>query len=232
MTIRLLVVDDDALVRAGIRLLLAGSSDIEVAGEADDGDRVVDAVRARSPHVVLMDVRMPRLDGVSALRELRARVEKPPAVLMLTTFGADPVIVDALRAGASGFLLKHEDPERLIAAIRSAAAGEAAVSPDILSRIMRRVAEDEGARGDPADGSMPGGDPGEGAGDRLAVLTDRERDVAYAVADGLGNPEIAERLYLSMGTVKAHISSALAKLGVDNRVQLAVIAHDSRRRRA
>lgn len=212
MTVRVLLVDDDPLVLSGLRMLLAGDPGIDVVAEASDGDLVAEAVAASRPDVVLMDIRMPRLDGIAALRDLRAGPGPHPAVIMLTTFGAEPVVLDALRAGASGFLLKHTPPDRIIAAIHDAAVGEAAVSPAILKQLIERV----------ADASSPTRE------DRLAGLSAREREVALAVADGLGNAEIAQRLYLSVGSVKSHISSALSKLGLDNRVQLAIAAHESR----
>lgn len=213
MTIRVLLVDDDPLVLSGLRMMLAGDPGIEVVGDASDGDLVVDAVAAAAPDVVLMDIRMPRTDGISAVRALRTGPGPHPAVIMLTTFGAEPVVLDALRAGASGFLLKHTPPDRIVSAIHAAAAGEATVSPVVLQQLIDQVAsKPESSGADPLDG-----------------LSDRERDVALAVADGLGNAEIAERLFLSVGSVKAHISSALSKLGLDNRVQLAIAAHDSRR---
>lgn len=213
MTIRVLLVDDDPLVLSGLRMMLAGDPGIEVVGEASDGGLVVEAVAAAAPDVVLMDIRMPRTDGISAVRALRARPGPHPAVIMLTTFGAEPVVLDALRAGASGFLLKHTPPDRIVSAIHAAAVGEATVSPVVLQQLIDQVA---------SESASPGADTLDG-------LSERERDVAYAVADGLGNAEIAERLYLSVGSVKAHISSALSKLGLDNRVQLAIAAHDSRR---
>lgn len=214
MTVRLLLVDDDALVIAGLRMMLDGDPGIEVVGDVGDGEDLVAAVRRHRPDVVLLDIRMPGLDGISALRLLKAEPEPHPAVIVLTTFGAEGVVVDALRAGASGFFLKHTAPERIVAAIHDAAAGESAVSPSVLRQLIDRVS---------APGAAPANDP-------LEALSDREREVALAVADGLANGEIAERLYLSVGSVKAHLSSALAKLGLDNRVQLAIVAHESRSR--
>ncbi|NLP85893.1 response regulator transcription factor [Microbacterium sp. CFH 90308] len=214
MSVRVLLVDDDPLVIAGLRMLLAGDPRIDVVGEAGDGRELTPSVVRERPDVVLLDVRMPGMDGVTALRELRAAVREQPAVVMLTTFGAEPIVLDALRAGASGFLLKHTPPDQIIAAIHAAAAGESSVSPVVLRQLIDHVATE----GRPA------------AEDPLEGLSDREREVALAVADGLGNAEISERLYLSVGSVKAHISSSLSKLGLDNRVQLAVAAHESRRR--
>jgi DNA-binding NarL/FixJ family response regulator len=214
MSVRVLLVDDDPLVIAGLRMLLAGDPGIDVVGEAGDGGELTASVVRERPDVVLLDVRMPGMDGVTALRELRGSVRDQPAVVMLTTFGAEPIVLDALRAGASGFLLKHTPPDQIIAAIHAAAAGESSVSPVVLRQLIDHVATE----GRPA------------AEDPLEGLSEREREVALAVADGLGNAEISERLYLSVGSVKAHISSALSKLGFDNRVQLAVAAHESRRR--
>lgn len=217
--IRVLIVDDDPLVRAGLRLMLGGETDLALVGDVSDGDEVVDAVRTRQPHVILMDVRMSRVDGISAVRLLRsAGLPVVPAVIVLTTFRTDATVLDALRAGAAGFLLKHTPPAEIVAAIRAAADGRPTVSSDVLRQLIDHVT----AAGE--EGGPPESDP-------LAPLTDRERDVALAVADGLGNAEIGERLYLSHGSVKAHISSALGKLGIDNRIQLAVLAHESRSHR-
>jgi DNA-binding NarL/FixJ family response regulator len=210
--VRVLLVDDDPLVRAGLRMMLAGDDGIAVVGEAADGDELVAAVAAHSPAVVLLDIRMSRLDGISALRELRALSAHPPAVIILTTFRADALVLDALRAGAAGFLLKHTAPDQIVHAITTAAAGEPTVSPAVLAQLIDYVA---GTRSPPA-------------ADRMAPLTDREREVSLCVADGLSNGDIADTLHLSVGSVKAHISAALAKLGIDNRVQLAIIAHESR----
>lgn len=212
---RVLLVDDDPLVRAGLRLMLAGHPGLAVVGEASDGTELASAVAAGTPDVVLLDVRMPGLDGVSALAALRAEHPDPPAVVMLTTFRADALVLAALRAGAAGFLLKHTPPEQIVAAVVAAAAGEPTVSPAVLGQLIdhvRAAAPEEAAAPDP-----------------LAGLTDRERDVALAVADGLSNQEVGARLYLSVGSVKTHLSSALARLGLDNRVQLAIAAHESRR---
>lgn len=214
--IRVLIVDDDPLVRTGLRLMLGGEADIDLVGDVSDGDEVLDAVRAREPHVVLMDVRMTRVDGISAIRELRsAGLDSPPAVIVLTTFRTDATVLEALRAGAAGFLLKHTPPEEIVAAVRTAAAGRPIVSADVLQQLIDHVT----ALAPPQPRVAP---------DPLAPLTPRERDVALAVADGLGNAEIGERLFLSHGSVKAHISSALGKLALDNRIQLAILAHESR----
>jgi DNA-binding NarL/FixJ family response regulator len=214
--IRVLVVDDDPLVRGGLRLMLGGAPDLEIVGDVSDGDEVLDAVRRLEPDVVLMDVRMTRVDGISAIRTLRtAGLQRVPAVIVLTTFRTEATVLEALRAGAAGFLLKHTPPGEIVASIRTAASGQPTVSADVLQQLIDHVT----AADAPAEPDTP---------DPLAPLTGREREVALAVADGLGNAEIAERLYLSHGSVKAHISSALTKLGLDNRIQLAILAHESR----
>ena len=214
--IRVLVVDDDPLVRGGLRLMLGGAPDLEIVGDVADGDEVLEAVRRLEPEVVLMDVRMTRVDGISAIRTLRsAGLTRVPAVIVLTTFRTDATVLEALRAGAAGFLLKHTPPAEIVAAIRTAASGQPTVSGDVLRQLIDHVTAGEA----PARIYAP---------DPLGPLTDREREVALAVAEGLGNAEIAGRLFLSHGSVKAHISSALAKLGLDNRIQLAILAHESR----
>ena len=214
--IRVLVVDDDPLVRGGLRLMLGGAPDLEIVGDVADGDEVLEAVRRLEPEVVLMDVRMTRVDGISAIRTLRsAGLTRVPAVIVLTTFRTDATVLEALRAGAAGFLLKHTPPAEIVAAIRTAASGQPTVSGDVLRQLIDHVTAGEA----PARIDAP---------DPLGPLTDREREVALAVAEGLGNAEIAGRLFLSHGSVKAHISSALAKLGLDNRIQLAILAHESR----
>lgn len=215
-TVRVLVVDDDPLVRSGLRMILGPVRDIHVVGEAADGEEVPDALARHRPDVVLMDLRMRRVDGLTATERLR-RVPDPPAVLVLTTFDADEQVLRALRAGASGFLLKDATPERIIEAIRTVAAGEAALSPSVARRLIAHVADDEGAlrRRD--------------ARDRLARLTEREAEVARAIGQGSTNAEIARSLSMSVATVKAHVTHVLAKLGVDNRVQIALLVHDADR---
>ncbi|MEV4535768.1 response regulator transcription factor [Asanoa sp. NPDC049518] len=212
--VRVLLVDDDALVRAGLRLMLGGAADIEVVGEAVDGSSVPDQVRRTQPDVVLMDVRMPVVDGITATRALGPG----PAVIVLTTFDADATVVEALRAGAAGFLLKHTPPQEIVEAVRRAAAGEAVLSPSVARTLIDHVA---------TGGDRVGSNRRDRARERLAVLSERERAVAQAVAEGLSNGDIAERLYMSVGTVKAHLSSALTKLDLTNRIQLALLAHDA-----
>ncbi|MGJ6966752.1 response regulator [Streptosporangium sp. G11] len=215
--IRVLLVDDDPLVCAGLRLMLRGAPDVEVVGEAADGADVPGAVERLRPDVVLMDIRMPYLDGISATRALAARSGRRPRVIVLTTFETDTTVIEALRAGASGFLVKHTPPEQIVEAVRRVAAGEPVLSPGVARTLISHV--------------TGGADPrARQARDGLARLTERERQVALAVADGTSNAEIAALLHLSVGAVKAHISSALAKLGLANRTQLAVLAHDARPR--
>ena len=212
--IRVLIVDDDALVRAGLSMMLAGTEDIRVVAEASDGAEVASAVDAYGPDVVLMDIRMPGVDGLAATELLRAR-ETAPQVIVLTTFHADDQVLRALRAGAAGFLLKDTPPPEIMRAIRLVAAGEAMLSPAVTRRLIEQVADD-----------------GLGAGrararELLDRLTDREREVAIAIGQGKSNAEIAAELYMSVATVKAHVSRLLAKLEVGNRVQIALLAHDA-----
>jgi DNA-binding NarL/FixJ family response regulator len=210
-----LLVDDQALLRMGFRLVLEGEEDLEVVGEAGDGRTAVEQVAALAPDVVLMDVRMPGMNGIEATELIVSR-HPGTRVLILTTFDLDEYAFAGLRAGASGFLLKDAGPAELVAAIRSVASGDAVVSP----RITRRMLEMFAGRL-PADAAEPAGteDP------RLAELTAREREVLEAVAEGLSNAEIAERLFLSEATVKTHVGRILAKLGVRDRVQAAVLCY-------
>jgi DNA-binding NarL/FixJ family response regulator len=210
--VRVLIVDDDALVRAGLSMMLDGADGIVVAGEASDGGQVPAAVDAHAPDVVLMDLRMPQVDGITATRRVRAR-SRPPEVIVLTTFGADENVLRALRAGASGFLLKDSPPARIADAVRAVAAGEPILSPQITRKLMERAATEAGAY--------------EKARAALDTLTPREREVALAVAQGQANAEIAATLYLSVATVKAHISRILIKLHLGNRTQIALLAHDA-----
>ncbi|MEH1099909.1 response regulator transcription factor [Micromonospora sp. CPCC 205561] len=216
--IRVLLVDDDALVRTGLRLMLGGAPRLEVVGEAADGADVADAVARLRPDVVLMDVRMPLLDGIAATRNITSHAGHRPAVIVLTTFDADATVVEALRAGAAGFLVKHTPPERIVDAVHRAAAGEPVLSPTVARALMDRVAAGADA---PVDARR------RRARERFALLTERERQVARAVAAGLSNAEIAGRLFMSVGSVKAHISSALTRLDMTNRIQLALLAHDA-----
>jgi DNA-binding NarL/FixJ family response regulator len=207
--IRVLLVDDDALVRSGLRIMLAGAANLDVVAEAADGREVLGAVDLHRPDVVLMDIRMPQLDGIAATRLLAAQPD-PPAVVVLTTFDADELVLRALQAGAAGFLLKDTPPAEIVRAIELVHAGDGMLSPAVTRRLISMVAGDAGARA-------------EQARDRLATLSPRERDVALAVGRGETNAEIAAALHLSVATVKAHVSRLLDKLDVDNRVQIALL---------
>jgi DNA-binding NarL/FixJ family response regulator len=215
--IRVLLVDDDALVRSGLRMMLAGAERVEVVAEVDDGRGVLAAVDAQHPDVVLMDIRMPQLDGIEATRLLRAQ-PRAPQVLVLTTFDADELVVRALRAGAAGFLLKDTAPAEIVRAIELVAAGESMLSPSVARRLVALVA------GDPDSAARH-----EVARERLAGLSPREREVALAVGRGLANAEIAAELFMSVATVKAHVSRLLTKLGVENRVQIALLVQEAER---
>jgi DNA-binding NarL/FixJ family response regulator len=210
--LRVLVVDDEALVRGGLTMMLDGVHGIAVVGEAADGDEVPAAADAHAPDVVLMDLRMPRVDGITATRRLRLRRD-PPEVIVLTTFDADEDILRALRAGASGYLLKDTPPARIVAAVHSVSAGEPILSPGITRRLMDRAVTRAGAY--------------ERARDALAALSPRENDVVVAVARGRSNADIAAELHMSVATVKAHVSNVLDKLHLDNRTQIALLAHDA-----
>ncbi|GII01945.1 DNA-binding response regulator [Planobispora takensis] len=212
--IRVLVVDDDALVRAGLSMILGGADDIAVVAEAADGDEVQPLVAEHRPDVVLMDIRMPRVDGLTATERLRS-CAPAPEVVILTTFHADAQVLRALRAGAAGFLLKDTPPGELVAAIRKVGAGEPILSPAVTRQLIAHVA-DGGAvtRRERALGLLAG-------------LSEREHEVAVAVGRGRSNAEIATELYMSVATVKAHVSRILTKFGLNNRVQIALIVHDA-----
>jgi DNA-binding NarL/FixJ family response regulator len=212
--IRVLLVDDDPLVRSALSLMLGGQSDMEVVGEAPNGEAGLALVTELEPEVVLMDIRMPVMDGLEATRALHQR-PSPPAVVVLTTFDADDHVVRAIAAGADGFLLKDTAPGDIVSAIRTVAAGDAMLSPSATRSLVSRLRSTT-----PSDRSAT-------AADRLAVLTERELEVAVSVGRGLSNSEIASELYLSIPTVKSHVSRLLTKLASTNRVQVAMIVHDA-----
>ncbi|MFJ7069982.1 response regulator [Streptomyces sp. NPDC101115] len=218
MTIRLLIVDDDPLVRAGLSFMLGGAEDITIVGEGADGSEVPALVDRLAPDVVLMDIRMPAVDGLTATEELRSR-PGAPEVVVLTTFHADEQVLRALRAGAAGFVLKDTAPAEIVAAVRRVAAGDPVLSPAVTRQLMSHVAgPDATPRQQPRRAT---------ARERLASLAGREREVAVAVGQGRSNAEIAAALYMSVPTVKTHVSRILAKLGLNNRVQIALLVHDA-----
>jgi DNA-binding NarL/FixJ family response regulator len=210
MTIRVLVADDQSMVRAGFRMLLAGEEDIEVVAEASNGLEAVNKAARFDPSVVLMDIRMPELDGLQATRRILA-ADDTARVLILTTFDLDEYVYEALRAGASGFVLKDDSPEQLIAAIRTVAAGEALLSPTITRRVIQKFAR------------MPRPAPPK----ELDDLSEREQEVFRLIARGLSNGEIAQELYISETTVKTHITHILQKLKLRDRVQAVVLAYQT-----
>jgi DNA-binding NarL/FixJ family response regulator len=212
--IRVLIVDDDALVRSGLLMMLGGQPDLEVVGQAVDGRDGVAAAREHRPDVVLMDIRMPRMNGLEATEHLQSW-DDPPKVIVLTTFDADDYVVRALGAGASGFLLKDTPPAAITEAVRRVADGDPMLSPSVTSRLIAQLTA----------GQAP--DRTRAARERMARLTEREHEVAVAVGHGLSNAEIAGRLHLSVPTVKAHIGRLFTKLDAGNRVQIAICVHDA-----
>ena len=210
MTIRVLVADDQSLVRAGFRMLLAGEEDIEVVAEASNGREAVDKAARFDPTVVLMDIRMPELDGLEATRRILA-ADPSARVLVLTTFDLDEYVYEALRAGASGFVLKDDPPEQLLAAIRTVAAGDALLSPAVTKRVIREFAR------------APRAKPPEG----LDELSEREHEVFRLIAQGLSNAEIGEQLFISETTVKTHVTHIFRKLDLRDRVQAVVLAYQA-----
>jgi RNA polymerase sigma factor (sigma-70 family) len=214
VTVRVLIADDQTLVRAGFRKILEADAEIEVVGEAADGFEAVEAARALEPDVVLMDVRMPRLDGLEATRQLVEQGEEEgPRVLVLTTFALEEYVYEALRAGASGFLLKDVPPEQLLAGIHVVARGDALLDPTITRSVIEEFAARPAVRRELAD--------------KLDELTPREREVFSLVARGLSNAEIARELVVSEGTVKSHVAHVLLKLGLRDRVQSVIYAYES-----
>lgn len=212
--LRVLLVDDDPLVRAGLRIILSSASDLDVVAEAADGAEAITAVRAHRVDVALMDVRMPGVDGITATKQITA-LPDPPKVIVLTTFHLDEYVFGALRAGASGFLLKDTPPAGIVGAVRLAAAGDAMLSPSVTRTLIDHYSADTTqARRAAAQKS-------------LKLLTEREREVAAAVGHGQSNADIAAQLYMSEATVKAHVSRILTKLNAANRVQVAITMHDA-----
>ena len=211
MAIRVLIVDDQALVRAGFRMILEAQPDLQVVGEAGDGSAAIDAVRTLRPDVVLMDVRMPGIDGIEATRRL-TEAGVPGKIVILTTYDLDEYVFDALAAGASGFLLKHVPPEELVRGVRVAASGEALLAPSITKRLIEEFAKQRA--------------PVRASGTDLKTLTDREREVLTLLGRGLSNPEIAKDLKVGEATVKTHVAHVLDKLELRDRVQAAIFAYE------
>ena len=214
---KVLVVDDDPMVRTGLSMILGGAPDLELVGEANNGQEAIDGVRRFSPDVVLMDIRMPVRDGLSAATEILAAAVRP-RVIMLTTFDADEMVHRALRAGADGFLLKDTPPERIVESIRAVSRGEPTLSPTVTARLIAAVTEapDPGASAARATARR-----------RLEALTAREREVALAIGGGASNADIAGTLFMSVATVKSHVTSILAKTGAESRLQVAVLVRDA-----
>ena len=212
MALKVLIADDQEMVRAGFRMILEAEPDVRVVAEAADGAQALTAAAGSRPDVVVMDIRMPVLDGVAATRRLLAELKSPPHVVIVTTFDDDENLYEALRAGASGFLLKNSPPEQLVEAVRAAAAGEGVLSTSVTRRVIRELAR-----------RSPGGQPPPAA---LDELTAREVEVLRLVARGLSNAEIAEELVITPGTAKTHVSRILAKLELRDRVQAVVLAYD------
>ena len=214
---KVLVVDDDPMVRTGLSMILGGAPDLELVGEATNGQEAIDGVRRFSPDVVLMDIRMPVRDGLSAATEILAAAVRP-RVIMLTTFDADEMVHRALRAGADGFLLKDTPPERIVESIRAVSRGEPTLSPTVKARLIAAVTEDPDPGGSAARAT---------ARRRLEALTAREREVALAIGGGASNADIAGTLFMSVATVKSHVTSILAKTGAESRLQVAVLVRDA-----
>ena len=215
--ISVVLVDDDAMVRTALSMILGAAPEITVVGQAEDGRQALSVIAEHSPDVVLMDIRMPRLDGLAATEAL-VRSGSPSKVVVLTTFDADDDVMRALQHGADGFLLKDTPPDRIVEAVRLVAAGQSILSPSVTAGVLASVRD---ARRAGEDSSR------QAARDRLAALTDRELEVAQAVGAGMSNAEISRELYLSVATVKAHVGRILDKLGADNRVQVAITVHDA-----
>jgi DNA-binding NarL/FixJ family response regulator len=216
--VRVLIVDDDPLVRSALKMMLASTDQVQLVGEIDDGAQAVVAVQRHAPDVVLMDIRMPVMDGLAATEAL-GRLAAPPKIIILTTFDADEQVLRAVRAGASGFLLKDTPPAELIRAIQLVAAGQAMLSPTVTRTMLTHLS------GQPA---RSGATRRAEALNQLGRLTEREREVALSIGEGKSNAEIGAELYMSLATVKTHVSRLLSKLDVSNRVHIALLVHDSR----
>jgi DNA-binding NarL/FixJ family response regulator len=215
--IRVLIVDDDPLVRSGLTMMLGGAAGLEVVGEAADGSEVLAALDRHRPDVVLMDLRMPKVDGIAAMELVRGQPQ-PPAVLVLTTFDTDDQVLRALRRGAAGFLVKDTPPAEIVRAIELVAAGESMLSPTVTRRLIDRLAGDQ-------DADVRHNE----AAAQLNALSPRDREIAAAIAQGKSNAAIAVELHLSIATIKSHVSAMLAKLQLDNRVQIALLVQDAER---
>jgi DNA-binding NarL/FixJ family response regulator len=216
--IRVVVVDDDPLVRAGLGLMLGGAPQLQIVGEAGDGAEGLEVIARVHPDVVLMDIRMPRMDGLTATGRVTEQHD-PPKVVVLTTFDADEHVVRALALGASGFLLKDTSPPLIVEAIEKVAAGQPILSPSVTAQLIRQVVH--GPSSDASDLRA------RAAAARLSSLSERERDVAVAVGQGKSNAEIAGELFMSLATVKAHVSHIFVKMGLANRVQIAICVHEA-----
>ena len=212
MTISVVLADDQAMVRAGFRLIIEAEDDLEIGGEASDGEEAIEAARRLDPDVVLMDIQMPKLDGIGATKRIAGDPDIRSRVVILTTFEQDDYVFEALRAGASGFLLKNAPPEQLVEAVRTVAAGDALLSPAVTRRVIEDYAQRTVARNNDAG---------------LDSLTERELEVLRLLATGKSNAELAQELFLGEGTIKTHVSSLLAKLGLRDRVQAVVFAYES-----
>ncbi|HEY3771451.1 MAG TPA: response regulator transcription factor [Solirubrobacteraceae bacterium] len=215
--VRVLIVDDDPLVRAGLVMMLGGTDQVEVAGEASDGSEVLSAVDHHRPDVVLLDLRMPKVDGLAAMALLRSQ-PSPPRILVLTTFDTDDQVLRALRAGAAGFLVKDTPPADIVRAIELVAAGESMLSPTVTRRLIERLAGEADSDAQQREAMQ-----------RLASLPERDREIARGIGAGKPNAAIAEELHLSVATIKSHVSSMLAELGFENRVQIALMVQDAER---
>ena len=215
--ISVVLVDDDAMVRTALAIILGGDPAITVVAQAEDGRQGLSVIAEHSPDVVLMDIRMPRMDGLSATEEL-VRTGSPSKVIVLTTFDADDDVLRALQHGADGFLLKDTPPDRLVEAVRLVAAGQSILSPSVTTRVLQTMRQASRREADSSRST---------ARDRLAALTERELEVATAIGAGWSNAEISRQLHLSVATVKAHVGRILDKLAADNRVQVAILVHEA-----